>query len=98
MIKAFFVSALRVHISEDTKGILDQLGGFIVEPRGETYIKVMTLSHHDNWLIFDLHYYQSNNQGKGNQTTYWLVDVTDKKPFTRKRPKALNSIDSPLLR
>ncbi|XP_020901343.1 atrial natriuretic peptide receptor 1 isoform X2 [Exaiptasia diaphana] len=67
--------ALRVHISEDTKGILDQLGGFIVEPRGETYIK-----------------------GKGNQTTYWLVDVTDKKPFTRKRPKAnMNSIDSPLL-
>lgn len=35
-----FVSALRVHISEDTKVILDGLGGFIVEPRGETYIKV----------------------------------------------------------
>ncbi|EDO34267.1 predicted protein [Nematostella vectensis] len=32
--------ALRIHISEDTKRILDQLGGFVVEGRGEVYLKV----------------------------------------------------------
>ncbi|XP_031575271.1 atrial natriuretic peptide receptor 1-like isoform X2 [Actinia tenebrosa] len=67
--------ALRVHISEDTKKILDQLGGFIVEPRGEIHIK-----------------------GKGNQATYWLVDVADEKPFPKRRPNLnSNPVDSPLL-
>ena len=38
-------------------------------------------------------------QGKGNQATYWLVDVADKKPFPKRRPKLnLNPVDSPLLR
>jgi hypothetical protein len=33
-------SALRIHISEATKLILDELGGFVVESRGEVYLKV----------------------------------------------------------
>ncbi|XP_068761985.1 atrial natriuretic peptide receptor 1-like [Montipora capricornis] len=31
--------ALRIHISETTKGILDDLGGFVVEERGEVFLK-----------------------------------------------------------
>lgn len=46
----------------------------------------------DNYLI-------PTYQGKGNQLTYWLVDVTDKKPFIRRRQKLnSNTVDSPLLR
>ncbi|XP_048576329.1 atrial natriuretic peptide receptor 1 isoform X2 [Nematostella vectensis] len=67
--------ALRIHISEDTKRILDQLGGFVVEGRGEVYLK-----------------------GKGNMHTYWLVDIKDKKPFPKRKPRlGSNSVDSPLL-
>ena len=32
--------ALRIHISEVTKRILEALGGFIVETRGEVFLKV----------------------------------------------------------
>lgn len=35
-----FLIALRIHISETTKGILDDLGGFEVEERGEVFLKV----------------------------------------------------------
>lgn len=31
--------ALRIHISEATKGILDDLGGFEVQERGEVFLK-----------------------------------------------------------
>ena len=34
--------ALRIHISEATKSILDELGGFVVESRGQVYLKVQT--------------------------------------------------------
>jgi len=36
----FHVAALRIHISETTKAILDDLGGFEVEERGEVFLKV----------------------------------------------------------
>ena len=36
----FAFIALRIHISEVTKRILEALGGFIVESRGEVYLKV----------------------------------------------------------
>ena len=32
--------ALRIHISEVTKRILEAIGGFVVESRGEVYLKV----------------------------------------------------------
>ncbi|XP_020613215.1 atrial natriuretic peptide receptor 1-like isoform X2 [Orbicella faveolata] len=69
--------ALRIHISEVTKRILEALGGFNVENRGEVYLK-----------------------GKGNVTTYWLLDAVQKpvhKP--RRPPRVPNGIpsDSPLL-
>ena len=35
-----FSVALRIHISEVTKTILEALGGFVVENRGEVYLKV----------------------------------------------------------
>ncbi|XP_078348931.1 atrial natriuretic peptide receptor 1-like isoform X2 [Oculina patagonica] len=69
--------ALRIHISEVTKRILEALGGFIVETRGEVYLK-----------------------GKGNVTTYWLLDAV-RKPIhkPRRSPRVPNGIpsDSPLL-
>lgn len=69
--------ALRIHISEVTKRILEALGGFVVESRGEVYLK-----------------------GKGNVTTYWLIDAAEK-PIHKPRPspKVPNGIpaDSPLL-
>ena len=38
---SFFHSpALRIHISQATKQILDDLGGFEVEERGEVFLKV----------------------------------------------------------
>jgi len=69
--------ALRIHISEVTKRILEAIGGFVVEKRGEVYLK-----------------------GKGNVTTYWLLDAAQKpihKP--RRSPRLPNGIpsDSPLL-
>ena len=36
----WFSLALRIHISETTKEILDNLGGFEVEERGEVFLKV----------------------------------------------------------
>ena len=35
-----YILALRIHISEVTKRILEALGGFVVETRGEVYLKV----------------------------------------------------------
>ena len=40
MIANFHIAALRIHISEATKGILDDLGGFEVQERGEVFLKV----------------------------------------------------------
>ena len=40
MIADFHIAALRIHISEATKGILDDLGGFEVQERGEVFLKV----------------------------------------------------------
>lgn len=36
----FHFIALRIHISQATKAILDDLGGFEVEERGEVFLKV----------------------------------------------------------
>ena len=36
----FHNPALRIHISQATKAILDDLGGFEVEERGEVFLKV----------------------------------------------------------
>lgn len=36
----FHFTALRIHISQATKAILDDLGGFEVEERGEVFLKV----------------------------------------------------------
>ena len=36
----FFILALKIHISEATKNILESLGGFIIEERGEVFLKV----------------------------------------------------------
>ena len=37
------VAAMRIHITEQTKQALDQLGGYIVELRGQLEIKVKLL-------------------------------------------------------
>ncbi|XP_015762337.1 PREDICTED: speract receptor-like [Acropora digitifera] len=69
--------ALRIHISEVTKRILEAIGGFTVESRGEVFLK-----------------------GKGNVTTYWLVNAAQKSTVkTRAQPRVPNGIpaDSPLL-
>ncbi|XP_067043577.1 atrial natriuretic peptide receptor 1-like isoform X3 [Acropora muricata] len=69
--------ALRIHISEVTKRILEAIGGFTVESRGEVFLK-----------------------GKGNVTTYWLVNAAQKSTVkTRPQPRVPNGIpaDSPLL-
>ena len=34
------IVALKIHISEATKNILDSLGGFLIEERGEVFLKV----------------------------------------------------------
>ena len=33
-------SALKIHISEASQKLLEEAGGFVTEPRGETLIKV----------------------------------------------------------
>ena len=35
----FFLTALRIHVSEATKNILDRYGTFVLEPRGEVELK-----------------------------------------------------------
>lgn len=67
--------ALRIHISEVTKRILEALGGFKVESRGEVFLK-----------------------GKGNMTTYWLMDAAQKPVHKPRRPIPNGfPTDSPLL-
>jgi hypothetical protein len=38
------LSAMKIHITHDTKEILDELGGFITECRGFVEIKVSSLA------------------------------------------------------
>ena len=40
LLLSFWFIALRIHISEVTKRILETIGGFVVESRGEVYLKV----------------------------------------------------------
>ena len=47
-----FVIALRIHISEATKGILDDLGGFEVEERGEVFLKVCNVYRRRRCFFF----------------------------------------------
>lgn len=35
-----FISAMKIHVSPDTKSLLDKHGGFNLEPRGNIEIKV----------------------------------------------------------
>ena len=39
------ILALEIHISEVTKRILEALGGYAVEPRGEIFLKVIPVSY-----------------------------------------------------
>lgn len=39
--------ALRIHVSPECKEILDELGGYHLEERGEVSMKVMKQQHND---------------------------------------------------
>ena len=41
---SFFFSAMKIHITQETKDILDELGGFITDCRGFVEIKVSSLT------------------------------------------------------
>lgn len=58
-----FVIALRIHISEATKGILDDLGGFEVEERGEVFLKVCNVYRRRRCFFFSFtHTYRKLEQ------------------------------------
>ena len=42
-ISIFIWTALKIHVSPATKSVLDQFSSFILETRGETEMKVMSL-------------------------------------------------------
>ena len=50
-----FFLALRIHISEVTKRILEALGGFNVENRGEVYLKVSLTKNGYNIYLVQTH-------------------------------------------
>jgi len=66
---------MKIHITEHTKQLLDELGGYIVEPRGNMEIKVFLFILHfvilERKLRID---HETKIQGKGLMSTYWLVD------------------------
>ena len=57
-----FVIALRIHISEATKGILDDLGGFEVEERGEVFLKVCNVYRRRRFFFSFTHTYRKLEQ------------------------------------
>lgn len=80
--------ASRVQISSDTKTLLDQLGGYVIEPRGLIPIKVYIITIFISTMTKDTNYYYMMwysfmcVQGKGEMMTYWLVD---QKPWRTKQ-------------
>jgi hypothetical protein len=65
---------MRIHVTEHTKQLLDELGGYILEPRGSLEIKV-TFRIKLKFLI-ELGSLTKLTllQGKGVMSTYWLLD------------------------
>ena len=43
------ILGLKIHISDATKTILEMLGGFVIEERGEVYLKVI---YQNQWYFF----------------------------------------------
>lgn len=74
-----FVLALKIHISEDCKQILDKLGGYILHERGLTPIKASILVAYC-FTQFGQTYSCVISQGKGEMKTYWLI--TKSLPYT----------------
>lgn len=61
-------AAMKIHISEETYQLLQEVGGYICVERGLTHIKVKYLQYKLNSLMKSSHL-----QGKGNMRTYWLI-------------------------
>lgn len=82
-----FFSAFKIHISPDTKKLLDSFGSFTFQSRGFITVKVgnyyKVMQWHDAQSIFASHYAvnaASLLQGKGEMFTYWLVDGRRQSP------------------
>lgn len=65
---------MKIHISEHTKNYLDAAGGFHIEKRGETEIKVKQLPYYTTYNKTTNNLYAIiNSQGKGTMSTFWLL-------------------------
>lgn len=72
----YFLSALKIHVSQSTAEILMKIGSYELEERGDTELKVycLTLFKH---LWVRIHEFQGIyigvfTKGKGLQKTFWL--------------------------
>lgn len=63
---------MKVHVSENTKILLDEFGGFILEKRGNIEIKVENCPPSNSNAAPDVSLVFSF-KGKGSMNTYWLI-------------------------
>ena len=61
-------------MSKEMKELLDKTGRFLIEKRGTMPIKV---NDFHSWK--KCHAYHSFSQGKGDMTTYWLLEELESK-------------------
>lgn len=61
----YLKTALKIHVSENCREILDKIGGYILSERGIVQVKVFI-------VLYKQFINLNDKQGKGEMKTFWL--------------------------